>query len=124
MGKTSDLSDFDRGMIVGARSCGASVSQTANLLGFSRTTVSRVYKEWREKQKTSSERQSCGRKLLVNENSEKIIDTIIKADRMATSAEITAAYNSKAQRTVSHSTIRRTLKRMGYCKATFDSTVC
>ncbi|KAJ8411416.1 hypothetical protein AAFF_G00174220 [Aldrovandia affinis] len=68
MGKKCDLSDFYRGMIVGARQGGVSISETADLVGFSRTTVSRVYREWCEKQKTSSERQFSGRKRLVNES--------------------------------------------------------
>ncbi len=49
MGKKGDLSDFERGMVVGARRAGRSISKTADLLRFSRTTISRVYREWSRK---------------------------------------------------------------------------
>ncbi len=65
MGKKEDLRDFEHGMVVGARRSGLSISKTADLLRFSRTTISRVYREWPEKEKISSERQLCGRKCLV-----------------------------------------------------------
>ena len=48
-------------MIVGARQGGLSILETTDLLGFSRTTVSIVYREWCAKnQKTPSEQQFCG----------------------------------------------------------------
>ncbi len=41
MGKKGDLSDFEHGMVVGARRAGIRISKTADLLGFSRTTTTR-----------------------------------------------------------------------------------
>lgn len=46
--------DFDRGMIVGARQAGVTIFDIADLLGFSNTTVCRVYSEWCENQNTSN----------------------------------------------------------------------
>ncbi len=40
MGKKGDLSDFEHGMVVGARRAGLSISKTADLLGFLCTTIS------------------------------------------------------------------------------------
>ncbi len=42
-GKKGDLSDFEHGMVVAARRAGLSISKTADLLGVSRTTISRHY---------------------------------------------------------------------------------
>ncbi len=47
-------------MVVGARRAGLSILKTADLLEFSPTTISRVYREWSEKEKISNERQLCG----------------------------------------------------------------
>ncbi len=66
MGEKKDLSDFERGMVVGARRAGLSISKTADLLGFSRVTISRVYRELAEKEKISSEWQLCGQKCLID----------------------------------------------------------
>ncbi|GBN41091.1 hypothetical protein AVEN_242455-1 [Araneus ventricosus] len=57
-----DLSDFERGAIVGAREMEHSISEVAMKFGFSRTTISRMYREYRVSGKTSNFRHRCGRK--------------------------------------------------------------
>ncbi len=84
MGKKRDLSDFERGMVVDARRAGLSISKTADLLGFSYTTISRVNREWSEKEKISSEQHLCGRKCLVDVRGQRRIGRLVRDDRKAT----------------------------------------
>uniref|UniRef100_A0A3B3QF02 Transposase Tc1-like domain-containing protein n=1 Tax=Paramormyrops kingsleyae TaxID=1676925 RepID=A0A3B3QF02_9TELE len=114
MGKKGDLSNFERGMVVGARRAGLSISQSAQLLGFSRTSISWVYKEWCAKGKTSSMRQSCGGKCLVDARGQRRMGRLIQADRRATLTEIPTHYNRGMQQSICEATTRTTLRRMGY----------
>ncbi|GBM11978.1 hypothetical protein AVEN_209662-1 [Araneus ventricosus] len=61
------LSDFERGVIIGAREMGHSISEAAMKFGFSRTTISRVYSECRVSGKTSNFSHRCGRKKTLKE---------------------------------------------------------
>ncbi|GFY05631.1 uncharacterized protein TNCV_4402981 [Trichonephila clavipes] len=53
MGNAADLSDFDKGQIVMARRLGTNISETARLMGCSRSTVS-TYAKWMNDGETSS----------------------------------------------------------------------
>ncbi len=105
MGKKGGLSDFERGMVV-------DISKSADLLGFSRTTISRVYREWSEKEKISSERQLCGRKCLVDIRGQRRMDRLVRDDRKSTVTQITTRYNQDLQNTISEHPTHRTLKQM------------
>ncbi len=100
-------------MIVGTRLTGLSIWKTAVLLWLSCTTISRVYREWSEKEKISSERQLCGQKCLVDVRSQRRMGRLDRDDRKATETQITTRYNQGMQNTISENTTRRTLKQMG-----------
>ncbi len=112
MRKKGDLSDFERGMVVGGRRADLSISKTADLLGFSRTTISRVDREWSEKEKISSERQLRGWKCLVDVRGQRRMGRLVRDDRKTTVTQITTRYNQGMPNTISERTTRRTLKQM------------
>ncbi len=94
------------------RRAGLSISETADLLGFSRTTISSVYREWSEKEKISSERQLCERKCFVDVRGQRRMDRLVRDDRKTTVTQITTHYNQDLQNTISEHTTRQTLKQM------------
>ena len=84
MGKQRDLTAFERGMIVGARRHGASISKTAEFVKCSRAAVVKVFKDWTVSRKSGSERANCGRQRLVNVRAERRVARLVQDNRRTT----------------------------------------
>ncbi len=113
MGKKGDLSDVERGMVVGARRL-VWVFQKLLIYWDFHTQPSLGFTENGPKQKISSKRQLCGQKCLVDVRGQRRMGRLVRDDRKATVTQINTRYNQGMQNTISECTTRRTLKQMGY----------
>ncbi|GBN83383.1 hypothetical protein AVEN_262083-1 [Araneus ventricosus] len=93
---------------------GHSISEVAMKFGFSRTTISRVYREYRESVKTSSLRHRCGRKKIMQERNQRRLTRIIKRGRRATLPQIVADFNAGPSTSDRVRTIQRNVTDMGF----------
>jgi transposase len=88
-----DLSDFERGQIVGARLAGASVIKVATLLGVSRATVSKVMWAYTNHGKTTSTKRNSGRKSTMTERDRRTLGRIVSKIQTSTTAQVTGQQN-------------------------------
>ena len=88
-----DLSDFQRGQIVGALLAGASVTKMATLLGLSRAEVSRVMTASTNHWKTSSAKRNSGREQKRSERDRFRLKRILPINSRTTATKVTAELN-------------------------------
>jgi transposase len=101
-----DLSDFERGQIVGARLAAASVIETAALLGVSRATVFKVMSTYKNHGKISAKRNS-GRNSALTERDRFKLGRIFRI----TAAQVTTERNLHLKNPFSTKTVQRELQK-------------
>uniref|UniRef100_A0A8P4G4M8 Transposable element Tcb1 transposase n=1 Tax=Dicentrarchus labrax TaxID=13489 RepID=A0A8P4G4M8_DICLA len=113
MGKCKDLNDFVKGQIVMARLLGQSISETAALVGCSRSAVVSIYQKWSKEGKVVNRRQGQGRPRLIDARGERRLARVVQSNRRATVAQIAEKVNAGSDRKVSEHTVHRSLLRIG-----------
>ncbi|GBM98798.1 hypothetical protein AVEN_122549-1 [Araneus ventricosus] len=115
MGKAADPSKFDRGQIVMGPRLGTSITETARLVGCSRSAVVCIHAKWINGCDTSSRRQGVGRPRVIKEKERQRLSLLVKQNRRQTVAQLTAQYNAYPRASVSEHTVQRILLHMGLC---------
>jgi transposase len=88
-----DLSDFERGQIVGARLAGASVTKITTLLSVSRATVSKVTSAYANHGKITSAKRNNGRESTLTERDRRTLRRIVSKNHSTTAAQATGQQN-------------------------------
>lgn len=114
MQRRRELTAFERGMVVGARRMGHSISEVVQEFGFPRSTVSRVYREWVNEGVTVHNRHHTGRPQALNDRDRRNLRRVVIRDRGANVQRITAEFNTGRDRDVSQWTVRRNMRVLGY----------
>ncbi|GBM02180.1 hypothetical protein AVEN_190600-1 [Araneus ventricosus] len=113
MQKRSDLSDVQKGMIIGFRAKGGSISETANFVNYSRAAVVKVNRAWQYGTIQNQRRATCGTPRAIDDRGERRLRRCVRANRRATVEQLTAQINQGATKSVSSTTVQRMLLRMG-----------
>ncbi|GBO09668.1 hypothetical protein AVEN_69939-1 [Araneus ventricosus] len=97
MQKPSDLSDVQKGMIIGFRAKGGSISETANFVNCSRAAVVKVYRAWQYGTIQNQRRGTCGAPRAIDDyRGERGLRRCVRANRRATVEQLTAQMNQGA----------------------------
>jgi hypothetical protein len=88
-----DLSDFERGQIIGTHISGASVTKTITLLGVSRSTVSKVVSAYTNHGKTTSAKGNSRWKSTLIERYHRTLKKVVSKDHTTTAAHVTGQQN-------------------------------
>jgi transposase len=89
-----DLSDFERGQIVGVLSAGISVTKTATLLGVSKVTVYKDKSAYTNHGKTTSAKKNSERQSTLTQRDRRILRITVAKNHTTTAAQVTGRQKS------------------------------
>ncbi|GFU10753.1 transposable element Tcb1 transposase [Trichonephila clavipes] len=87
--------------------------ETAEFVNCSRATVVKVYHAWQNGTVQNQGRGKCGAPRAIDDRGERRLRRCVRADRRATVEQLTTKMNQGATKSVSQTTIQRTLLRLG-----------
>ncbi|GFW35508.1 transposable element Tcb1 transposase [Trichonephila clavipes] len=105
----TDLSEFEKDMIVGMRCAGCSVTETAIYLGRARSTVSAVMTAYKKCGNVTSGKHNSGRKRKLTDRNKIVLTRIVARKRKQSLSQITSEVNSHLRNRISARTVKREL---------------
>ncbi|GFU02840.1 regulator of chromosome condensation 2 [Trichonephila clavipes] len=106
MSKSKELSEFDRGSIVGCHLCGKSVRDIADILQKPKSTVNDVIVKCKSRGSEMAEKRTGWPKIL-GERSRRTLKRVAKQNRKSSLVEISQEFQSSSGISVSSRTVHR-----------------
>ncbi|KAL7842614.1 hypothetical protein SRHO_G00243030 [Serrasalmus rhombeus] len=113
MGRTEELSDFQRGTVIGCHLSKKSVREISAMLDLPRSTVSAVIVKWKRLGATTALPRS-GRPHKLSERDLTVLERVANENRLSPVAALTTEFRNASGSNVSPRTVRRELHGMGF----------
>ncbi|KAM8772961.1 aminoacyl tRNA synthase complex-interacting multifunctional protein 1-like [Acanthopagrus schlegelii] len=113
MGRSEELSDFQRGTVVGCHLCKKSVREISALLNLPRSTVSAVILKWKRGGITTALPRS-GRPHKLKEEDRQVLEKVALGNCLPSVEALTTEFQTASGAKVSSRTVRRELHEMGF----------
>lgn len=109
MGKTPDLPDLEKGMVIGYWGRGASMSETAECVECSHVPGVKVYHEWMNGTVLMTQHANCGTPCVTDTRDKCQLWQLVRIDWCAATDQVAMQMNSGVTRHVSNMTVQKTL---------------
>ncbi|KAK6485881.1 hypothetical protein HHUSO_G11794 [Huso huso] len=113
MPRGSELTDLQRGMVIGGHISGKSVRDVAALTGIPKSTVGNVVAKWKSTGSTEVASRS-GRPAKITARGKRTLRRIVTGNMQATVIDVTEAFQESMGTSVSVNTVRKCIHELGY----------
>lgn len=113
MGRSQELSEFQRGTGIGCHLCIKSSREIFSLLNIPQSTVRFIIRKWKSLGATATQPQS-GRPRKLTERGQRMLRRIVQRGRRLSAQSIAAELQTSCGLQISPSTVRRELHGMGF----------
>ena len=109
----SDLTEAERGQIIGLFKSGTTKTSISKTLGFPRTTVRRTIQNFLERKSLTTQPRS-GRPKLLNFEHKQVLKRVVKQNNKKSAEQLKKLFNERTGLDVSTKTIRRNLHEINF----------
>jgi transposase len=113
MGRSAELSDFERGLVIGCHISKESVRDIATLLKLPKYAAGDVIVKWK-REGTTITKPRPGRPRLMTDRDRRVLKKAVRETRQTSSETITREFRSATNCPTSTVTVRRELRGMGF----------